>query len=346
MLVTGHSVLFKVLQALFFILFSISANPQIFPDKKVDSLLAKGINLLIDQQYNDAKLIFTELDEGFPQLPFGKIYLAAADISYAYDFELPFNEAYIEKNLKQAQIISEELLSKNQNDIWNVYLFGLVRGYTAYYYALKGNWFDGFLSGRSAITAFEKCLEMDSSFSEALIALGTYEYWKSRKTEFLNWIPFIEDERESGIEKLKLAIESASYNRHIAIHSLIWIYIDQQKYKAAFELSNYALKNHPSSRIFKWGLARSLEEFDPQKSIEVYFDLLESYKKTGIRTKVNEITLKHVMAQQYVKLGNDKEVKKLCLAILNTNDLTIFEKEKLEDRLKRVKKLLSEINAE
>lgn len=346
MLVTGRLVLFKFLFLLILFPFSVSINSQVFPDKKVDSLLNAGINFLIDQNYDDAKFIFSELDEEFPHLPFGKIYSAAAEISYAYDFELPFNEKYIESNLQQAQFIAENILTKNQNDKWNVYMFGLAKGYSAYYRALRGNWFDGLRIGLSSVSAFEECLVLDPDFYEAWIAIGTYEYWKSRKIEFLNWLPFIDDNKEFGIQKLKLAIESASYNRHIAMNSLIWIYIDQKDFRTAYDLSIYALKNHPESRIFKWGLARSLEEIDPQKSIQVYYEILESYKKTGVKTRVNEITIKHVIAQQYLKINKRKEAKTLCEEILNTNDLVKYEKEKLEDRLKRVRKLFNELSSD
>lgn len=343
MLVTGHLVHFKFLLILVFFLLSHSANSQIFPEPKVDSLLRTGINYVIDQKYDEAKSVFNSLDQKFPDLPFGKIYLAATEIAYAYDFDLPFNTKFIESNLEKAQAISEEILTRNRNNKWNVYFFALTRGYSAYYQALQGNWFDGLKTGLSSVSAFEECIELDAEFYEAWVAIGTYEYWKSRKIEFLSWLPFINDNKDFGIEKLNYAIELSNYNTHIALHSLIWIYIDQKNYSESIELAQYAVEKHPESRIFKWGLARSFEDIDPQKSIDIYFEILESYKKTGVRTRINEVTLKHVIAQQYVKLGNKDKAKKLCEEILILNDLTKYEKEKLEDRIKRVRALLTEL---
>lgn len=319
---------------------------QVYPDEKVDSLLRTGIEHIVNHRYAEADSTFVVLDNKYPGLPLGKIYLAASKIAYAYDFELPFDEKYIEDNLQKAQSISENLLDKNKIDKWNVYFFALSRGYNAYYEAVKGNWLSALSKGLSAVSAFEECLVLDPDFHEAWIAIGTYEYWKSRKTEFLSWLPFVNDNRSIGIERLRHAIDSSVYNTHIAIHSLIWIYIDQKNYSSASELSNSAVEKFPGSRVFKWGLARAYEEVYTKKSIDIYFEILNSYHQTGIRTRVNEITLKHIIAQQYVKLGEKEKAIKLCTEILDLNELTKFEKEKLDDRLKRVRTLYRELSSE
>lgn len=343
MLVTGRSALSKFLLIVTFLFLSDAAVSQVFPDAEVDSLLRKGINYIVAHQYDEAKTTFTYLDNKFSELPLGKIYLAATKIAYAYDFESPFDEKYIEDNLLEAQRLSENILSRNQNDKWNVYYFALTRGYSAYYQAVKGGWFNALRTGLSSVSAFEKCLELDPEFYEAWIAIGSYEYWKSRKTEFLSWLPFINDNQSFGIEKLKLAIGLTEYNSHTAIHSLLWIYIDQENYPAAAELAEYAVEKHPESRVFRWGLARAYEDIDTKKSINIYYEVLDSYRKSGVKSMVNEITLKHIIAQQYLKLGEKEKAKILCLEILGYQDLTGFEKEKLEDRLKRVRTLLKEL---
>lgn len=342
MLVTGRLVHSKIL--LLIVLFSCSLNAQTYPDAKVDSLLKIGIYHIVNHNYTEAEKTFSYLNNKFPELPLGKIYLAAAKISYAYDFETPFDEKYIEDNLQRAQTISERLLETNEDDKWHVYFFALTRGYSAYYQAVKGSWLKALRTGLSAVSAFEECLKIDPDFHEAWIAIGTYEYWKSSKTDFLSWLPFVYDNKNLAIERLSHAIDSSVYNTHLAVHSLIWIYIDQKNFKDALELSRSAVKKFPGSRVFKWALARTLEEVDLNESIKIYSDILESYYLTGIRTRINEITLKHIMAQQYVKLGENHKALKICKEIIDLNDLTKYEKEKLGDRLKRIQSLIKELN--
>ncbi|MFO7526496.1 MAG: hypothetical protein R6W68_13675 [Ignavibacteriaceae bacterium] len=343
MQVTGHLVRSDFIAAILLFIFTCAANAQVYPDQKVDNLLRTGINFIVDQKYDNARKVFNELDSIHSELPLGKIYLAATEIAYSFDFEIPFDSELIESNLENAIIQAEKILERNQNDKWNVYFYALARGYASYYQAINGNWFIALKTGLSSVSAFEECLELDPEFYEAWIAIGTYEYWKSSKTDFISWLPFINDDKKSGIEKLKLAVKSSGYNSHIAIHSLIWIYIDQEEFDSALTLAKYAVEKHPDSRIFKWGLARSFEEKDIQKSIDTYFEILESYKQTGIRTRVNEITLKHIIAQQYSKIRENTKAIKLCEEILANDDLTKFEKNKLEDRLKRVRNLLQKL---
>ncbi|NUM62176.1 MAG: hypothetical protein HUU44_08510, partial [Ignavibacteriaceae bacterium] len=64
---------------LFFITFLISINTsaQVYPDKVIDSLLRSGINQIVNQHYDSAEKIFNKLNNDYPNLPLGKIYLAA-----------------------------------------------------------------------------------------------------------------------------------------------------------------------------------------------------------------------------------------------------------------------------
>jgi tetratricopeptide (TPR) repeat protein len=277
-------------------------------------------------------------------LPLGKIYLAATEIAQSYDLELPFNHQLITDKLETAKSISKKLLEKDNQNIWNKYFLAITEGYIAYYDAIRGSWLQSFSTGLNSISLFEEILESDSSFYDAYIAIGTFKYWKSAKTEFLNWLPFIDDEKDLGIKLLSVAIKNSSYNYHLAVNSLIWIYIDRERFADAVDLAEKALLKYPDSRVFRWGLARAYENINTQKSIKEYFKVLNSYSDSSKANRINEVTLKHIIAQQFRKTGNIAEAKKLCEEILAINNYSEYEKEKLENRLNRVRKLYKELN--
>lgn len=316
---------------------------QSYPDRKVDELLRAGIDKIIQQDYLSAKKIFTELDSVRDDLPLGKIYLAATEIAMSFDLEIPFNHSYITQNLRKAESLSKELLKKNPDDLWNKYFLALTEGYFSYYDAVRGSWLNAVSNAVNSISLFEEILEKDSSFHDAYIAIGTFKYWKSAKTEFLSWLPFVSDEKSTGIEYLNLAIRNSSYNYHLAVNSLIWIYIDRERFGDAIELATKALDRYPQSRIFRWGLARAYENINVETAIREYQKILKSYLEAGIPNRVNIVTLKHIIAQQYVKIGRRNEALKLCDEILSIRDFSDFEKEKLDSRLKRIKKLKEEL---
>lgn len=332
----------------FFVIIILTASfnftfAQVYPDKKVDSLLREGIKLIVNQKYDEAEVFFNSMNKNYPEIPLAKIYLAANKIAEAYDYAEEFDENFILNNLNEAKEQSEELIEQNTENIWCHYFYALAEGYISYYNAINENWFSALSSGVNSIAEFEKILSADNKFYEAYIAIGTFEYWKSRKMEFMDWLPFNNDTKKIGIDKLIVAIDSSSYNSYLAINSLIWIYIDQKRFADAIKISGRALKDFPDSRSFKWGKARAYEEIDPIKAIELYDDILRSYPETIKSNYNNEIVLKHLIAQQYVKLGKTEEAIKYCDEILSMRNLPANIRNELSERIERVRNLSKDL---
>lgn len=341
---TVFLVRFSFIILLLFISASSKIIPQVYPDERINFLLKTGIRSIVQQDYEQADITFTSIDNEFSDLPVGKIYLAANTIAKAYDYAEEFDDDFIMKNLEEAVEQSEDLIDIDGENIWYHYFLALAKGYKAYYHAIKENWFSALSSGVDAISEFENILVKNDKFYEAYIAIGTFEYWKSSKMEFMNWLPFNNDSRNIGVDRLIVAIDSSSYNSYLAVSSLIWIYIDQKKYSHAIEIAEKALKDFPQSRTFKWGMARAYEEINPKISIELYLEILNSYPLDHKSNYLNEITLKHIIAQQYAKLGETQSALKYCDQILSIKNLPTSTYNKLTGRLERVKSLKKELS--
>ncbi len=331
---------------LFTILFFLAQQTgftQDYPEQRVDALLKDGIIHIINQDYEGAKIFFKALDDEYSNLPFGKIYLAAVNIAESYDYAEEFDSDFIYNNLEEAKDQSLDLLDEDEKNIWYKYFLALSEGYIAYFNAINESWLSALSTGLNSISAFEDCLEINPAFYESYIAIGTFEYWKSRKTEALSWLPFIDDNKSYGIERLMTAIDSSSYNTYLAINSLIWIYIDQENYLAAIQTAEEALIEFPESRLFKWGLARAYEDVNPEHSINIYFEILNSYPKWRESNQVNETILKHLIAQQYAATGDEEKAIELCKEILHVGNIPESSMEILENRLERIEELLREL---
>lgn len=324
-------------------LFSPLIFSQSYPDSTVNNLLSSGIWEITNQDYDSASNYFRQLDSKYPNLPLGKIYLAAADIAKSYDLGERFNSDFINANLIAAKKLSKELVEKDGNNIWYNYFLALSDGYSAYFSAINKSWLAAFSEGLSARSDFEKCLKLDPKFYDAYIAIGAYKYWKSRKTEFLEWLPFVKDEEQSGINFLQIAIAHASYNTNVAISSLIWIYIDRKEYNDAAKLAQEALKQFPENRFFLWGLARAYENIDKDTSIKIYLRVLNSYMMIPNQNHYQEIILKHIIAQLYQKTGDSQKALAFCNNILSIKDLSSRVSKELSSRLERVRKLRDEL---
>ncbi|MDP3147771.1 MAG: hypothetical protein Q8N83_01460 [Ignavibacteria bacterium] len=304
---------------------------QSYPDQHVDFLVKKGIGEIMDQKYVSATNTFLALDQAYPHLPFGKLYLTAVLITKSNDLALPLEKDKIEKYLEEAETLTEA--GNEKSPLWRNYFYGMIHGYRAYYSALEGKWFSTFTDGINAVNYFENCLKIDSSFNEALIAIGTYKYWKSVKAA---WLPFFSDERSEGFHLLNKGIEKESYDYASGVVSLLWIYIDRKKSLDAIALADEALKKFPNNRNFKWALAHAYEDIDRMKAIEIYRELLASYSGEKQINRINEVVLKHKIAQDYERLGDYKNALRLCDDILFKKKFSNYEKQVLEERLQRV----------
>jgi len=320
-------------------LIPVNIYSQEYPDGSVNSLLKSGIDCIINQNYSQAKSEFEKLNTKYPDLPFGKIYLAAVEIARSFDYGEGYNGDVISKYLNAAKYQSEKLLNKYPENIWNHYFLGLTEGYISYYEGLNGSWLTSLKEGINSASNFEECLKRNPDFFEAYSGLGTYKYWKSAKTKFLSWLPFVHDDRADGINYLEKAIDKSSYNTYLAVNSLIWIYIDKKNFDNAIQISEKTLKEYPKSRFFKWGLARAYEDIDRLKAINSYNEILNSYPNLNSMNHYNEIVLKHLIAQLYEKLGEKSKALKLCNEIMSIKNLSEFVKNKLGNRLERVKEL-------
>ncbi len=316
---------------------------QHFPNPKVDSLIIKGIDFIITQHYSDANRIFNKLDENYPLLPFGKIYLAAVSIAKTADYQDSLKVNYIDNYLNKAMDLSERLLDSNESNIWNNYFLALTFAYSAYFEVLKQNYLSAFKEGFQSLQYYKRCAKIDSNFYEVYLAIGIYKYWKSAKLKAISWLPFVKDNRKEGIKLLRSTVNHFTYNKYLAVNSLLWIYIDQKKYGEAVKLSLNALKKYPNSRFFMWGLARAYEGIDKQKAVKIYSKILTSLKKEGKLFPVNSVILKHKIAMLLFDEKHYSDALELINQILSINKISDYNLKKVEERIVRVKKLKEEI---
>ncbi len=326
---------------LFFLILSLSLFAQKHPIPEVHRLITVGLNQLTMQDFTGVQKTFTELDRRYPDIPLGKIFLAANLITKEFELNMGYSDAVILKYLNDASNQADLLLEDDESNVWNNYYKGLAEGFQAYFYALQNSWVKAFTTGLAAKRYFTRSLEIDPEFYDAFMAIGAYKFWKSEKTQAVSW--FFSDEREEGIAMLRTAIKNRTYHCFLAAHNLVWIYIHKKEYTTAYNELEPMLKLYPDSRFFKWDLARILEEIDRPRAIMVYKEILTSYKNDLRTNRCNEITLNYLLAKNYFAIGN-KTLAIECMKLIPArSQLTTLEVERLGKRLDRIETLSAEI---
>lgn len=146
---------------------------------------------IFEQNYENVNKICDELIYQQSNNPLGYLFKAASLITKSIDYEdeLEYNE--VEKLLKKADELSTDV-----NYFSIKVLEGLTNSFKAYAEYQIGDYLSAFISGYRATHYFSKELEKNTDSPEALIAIGIYKYWSSKKSEYLYWLPFINDERK------------------------------------------------------------------------------------------------------------------------------------------------------
>ncbi|HOJ38657.1 MAG TPA: hypothetical protein PLI27_08045 [Ignavibacteriales bacterium] len=308
---------------------------------ELDARLREGIKNLVNANYTQAYKIFDEIDKKNPGIPLGKLYLAALEITKCEDYGINFNVKYIESLLNGAIEQSNKILKEKPNSIDGYYYQALANGYFGYFHSIEKNYFTAFKYGLNSLNQFEDCLKRDKKIYDSYIAIGSYKYWKSRK---MSWVPFVTDETAYGIDMLKKSLSSNAYNKHLALYSLIWVYIEEEKPKIAIKYAEDFLKDYPENRLVKLALARAYQDVNIDKSIELFKELLYFYQNNEYsKNKYKEIVIMHKLAQLYQKKGKTSEAKNLCKTILNIK-LDKQTEKRLEKRIQNVKELLEELS--
>jgi tetratricopeptide (TPR) repeat protein len=153
------------------------------------------------------------------------------------------------------------------------------------------------------------------------VGVGTYYYWKSRKTDFLNWA--LGDRRPEGIRLLEIAASRGEHNRYAALSALTAIYTDCEEYDKAIRCAREGLLRYPQNRIFLWGISAAQERSGRfADAAETYRLLLQNILEAKMSNPYNEMLCRLNLVKACIALGQSKGMQEHLRAILSYDHYT------------------------
>ncbi len=219
--------------------------------------LRSGITYTMNEQFDSARAIFTRLVKLDSLDHAATLYLAGVDHAEMMDREDYSHKEQFEVKVDWAIRLAEQALNQGQDSAWAYLTIGNGHAYTASLEAKAGSWWSAMRRGLKAKSAYLKALEINPTLYDAYLGLGTYHFWKSAKTEFINWLPFVGDRKDDGVTELRLAADSSLFSNDLALNSLVWIYLERKEPQQALDCADTLLRRLPDSRLVRWGLAFS-----------------------------------------------------------------------------------------
>lgn len=167
-----------------------------------------------------------------------------------------------------------KLLASGGDSAMGYWLIGNSHAFRSLFLGRSGSLIAALRHGLAARSAYTKGYAVDPHFHDIALGLGSYRYWKSVKTAAVNWTPLFKNERQEGIELLRLAADSAELSTDAAKSALIWVYINEKRYIEAIRIAREMRRKYPRGLTFLWALGEAYRKFgDINGAADIYEEI-------------------------------------------------------------------------
>ncbi len=310
-----------------------------------ESLILRGIQLTVAHRYHEAKACFDSLGTALPGHPAGPFFLAAVLHSQILDYESDRGDTEFYRLIQESIARATTQLHAHPTDAWALFYRGAAFAYRAFHAARQGHYLRAYRDGQLAMRDLQRAVAIDSSLTDAYLGIGSFKYWRAKVLRYLNWLPFVPDEREEAIGMIRLAIANGRYSYLTGLCDLSWILIDAGRHEKAVACAQEGLVACPDSRFFLWPLAEAhFRRGDYFAAAEWYERLLASLLQIPDTNHYNEIICRLRLAHAYCARGERERVRYHTSAILNLT-LDKQTRQRLEGKLAEAKALLERCTA-
>jgi tetratricopeptide (TPR) repeat protein len=309
--------------------------------------ITEGIRQIIHVNFDQAIALYQNEIDARPEDYRAHFYLAAALSSRMIHFENNEGQDRFERainstiELIQNQLRTETDLQPAELGQYYFYL-GSAYGYRAYNQGRSGKWLAAWSNGNTATDYLQQAVDQDSTLYDAYLGIGTFQYWRTSKLSFILWLPFVADQREEGIRKIKRTAATNSLSRDLAGHQLVYILLDYGRNEEAVLVARDLAEKYPRSQFMCWALAHAyFKSTRYPEAEEAYLHLVGLINDDPHKNLNHLLNCKFKLALIYQALNDESRCREQCISILELYD-GYPEKEKFE-KIDKVKKLLKQV---
>jgi tetratricopeptide (TPR) repeat protein len=312
----------------------------------VDSIILRGLELVYVDSTFEAVDQFKKLIGNFPDDPIGYFYVSATLQTMMDDYR---NYSYAEEfNRYMDTAIEKAEKKKEQNNLTaqDYLYFGGAVGFRGINKALTGNWMGAFVDGLKGKGYLEKALQLDPELYDVYYGLGSYHFWKSLKSRVFWWLPFVSDNRQMGIDMIKLSIEKGKFAAQDARLALVRIWVENKEYDKAFAMIDELKKKYPNKPFLLWLLAQAQRENQMyDEAASTYQSLLNALTSSPYYHPAGEVECRYLMARAYYEKKDYRQSLAQIDAVLALGENS-EDNQVINDFVRRAKELKKRIKRE
>lgn len=226
----------KILAVFLSILFSpifseaLEHAPETFANKtRINRDIIHGIELLYDQEFDQAEGLFQKVIEEYPDDPIGFFYKAMVTWSrLAAGFWSDEVVRQFSERIDIAISVSKRRIEKKKADSLTYFYLGGALGFKGRFRLMQHRWLSSFFLARDAIKALKTCQNLDPQNKEVLFGLGMFDYYTARFSGILRFLSYFllrKTDKQTGLKRLHAAAREAIYTEIEAKSLLLHIYL-------------------------------------------------------------------------------------------------------------------------
>ena len=270
---------------------------------EIEGMLRNGLDHAYVENFDSAGFFFKTVINGNPDNPAGYFFYGALlQFKMMDECHYDHEQEYL-LLMDQAEKTACRILDKEQNQ-WAEFYLGSVYTYRAVYEGYKKNYFETFRYGVKGGAILQSMIKQDSTFYDAYLGAGTYEYFWVRAARYLPVLKLTGGNLEKAIHKITIAAQLSKYSAPTALNSLVFIYSEEKQYAAADSVIGTLLNKYPGSRTFLWNKADlAFKKNDFVNALEAYNDLFDRYHDYDPPNYSNLAQCKLQIGKCLLKLG-------------------------------------------
>ena len=265
-----------------------AAENLLTPDSEAQLKIA--LNDLYKIDFKKANIDLSKIIQAEPNNPFAYLSDAGAlwwETSAHYGL-IPtpaWLKSRFEEDLARAISGAKKLLESDspKDQAEGHFIMGLSLGELGEWDFLNHHWLKAFFNGKKALSHLKTCLKIDSTYYDAYLGLGSYDYQVSRFGFLLKagaLLGGLHANAQRGIEHLIMAEDRGRYSSEQAAIFLATLYtLDKKDYKTALSIIQKLRQEYPNSFYFELieiGLRDKLNEWN--RSLSLGVDALSKIK--------------------------------------------------------------------
>ena len=248
----------------------VSAARSHFPDE-LRSALNRISGYIYDDKFELARRSIDSLEREFPSDPVVPLFRAILFQSEMMSEESDRLEPDFYDLLVRVKSGADSILARGGDSALAWYLKGQADALRSLRLGRSGHTWGAIKAGMAAGKEYSKGYEADSQFYDIGLGLGSYKYWKSVKGKVLTWAFLLKNEKDDGIALLRQAMDSSEISSDAAATSLIWIYLNEERYPEAIRLTDRMGQKYPNGLTFDWAMAEIYFEMDDWRTAAAYY---------------------------------------------------------------------------